>query len=90
MGLGEAPSSDLVVGQVQRQRGALQQIWSTPVSFIVRVPFGVTAWPLPGANVLLTTTAGIPKSGVPPLMAVLQPEWPASAVMLAREIVLTR
>ena len=67
-----------------------QAFWLTPVSFIVSVPVWVTDCPLPGSNVLLTVTAGIVKSGLPPLIAVLQPEWPASAVMLASEIVPTR
>ena len=67
-----------------------QASWLTPVSFIVRVPFGVTLWPLPDPKTLLTATAGMVKSGLLPPIAVLQPEWPESTEMLDRVIVPTR
>lgn len=67
-----------------------QASWLTPVSFIVSVPLGVTLWPFPGPKTLLTVTAGMLKSGLPPEIAVLQVECPASTVMLDRLTVPTR
>jgi hypothetical protein len=64
--------------------------WLTPVSFMVSVPDWVTLCALPVGKLFLTTTAGIVKSGVPPLITVLHSLWAASAVMLDIEIVSTR